>query len=218
MERSVQNTLRVLRHLERDNPDLVEIRLDLMKTTSSISKIRDVTYRPIIATNRRRDEGGSFLGTEEARVGMLLRAARDGFDYVDVELKTKNATKLVRRLEHEGAKAIVSYHNGKTTPRLSALESILERERSAGADVCKIVTTAKSHADSLRCLSFVNKHARRTKLVCFAMGKLGIPSRVLSPIFGAYFTFASLGAGRETAVGQITVNSLRTVYKEFGMT
>jgi len=217
MERSVQSTLRVLRHLERDNPDLFEIRFDLMKTTSSISKIRDITCRPIIATNRRRDEGGSFLGTEEDRIGMLLRAARDGFDYVDVEMKTKNATKLVRRLKQEGARAIVSYHNGKTTPRLSALESILERERKAGADICKIVTTAKSHADSLRCLSFVNKHTRRTKLVCFAMGKLGIPSRVLSPIFGAYFTFASLGAGRETAAGQIPVKSLRTVYKEFGI-
>jgi len=217
MERSVQRTVTVLRHLERQDPDLFEIRLDLMKTASSISKIRDTTYRPIIATNRHRDADGSFLGTEEARIGMLLRAARDGFDYVDVEVNTKNAPKLVRRLQQEGAKAIVSYHNGKTTPRISALESILERERNAGADVCKIVTTAKSHADSLRCLSFVNKHARRTKLVCFAMGKFGIPSRVLSPIFGAYFTFASQGAGRETAAGQIPVKSLRTLYKEFGV-
>jgi len=217
MERNVQRTVRALSQLERDNPDLFEIRFDLMKNTSSISQIRDATYRPIIATNRRRDQGGSHVGTEESRIGTLLQAARDGFDYIDVELNTKNIASFVRRMQQEGAKVIVSYHNGNMTPRLSALESILQTERRAGANVCKIVTTAKTHADSLRCLSFVNKHARRTKLVCFAMGKLGIPSRVLSPIFGAYFTFASLRVGRETASGQIPVKSLRTVYEKIGI-
>jgi len=213
----VQRTVRVLRQLDRDNPDLVEIRFDLMKTTSSIAEIREATDRPMIATNRRRDQGGLFPGTERTRMETLVRAAQGGFDYVDLELNTKNVTKLVRRLEQEGAKAIVSYHNGKTTPRLSALESVLERERSTGADVCKIVTTANSYADSLSCLVFVEKHARKTRLVCFAMGKQGIPSRILSPIFGAYFTLASSGAGRETAAGQIPVSSLRAFYKEFGI-
>lgn len=213
----MQRTIRALRRVERDSPDLVEIRFDLMKTTSSTAEIREATDRPMIATNRRRDQGGLFPGTERTRIETLFRAAQDGFDYIDVEVNTKNVSESVRRLEQAGAKSIVSFHSGKTTPGLPALESILEREKKLGANVCKIVTTAKSHADSLRCLSFVNKHARSTKLVCFAMGKFGIPSRVLSPIFGAYFTFASSSAGRETAAGQIPVNSLRAVYREFGI-
>jgi 3-dehydroquinate dehydratase type I len=217
MERTVQETLKALNHLETQDPDLFEIRFDLFSGTSSIVEIRQATNRPIIATNRRRDEGGFFSGKEEARLQTLVEAAQGGFDYVDIELKTKNVSNFVHRLKEDGAKAIVSWHDQKTTPDPSALESILMKEKNAGADISKIVTTAKSYEDSLRCLAFLNEHSKKAKLICFAMGKLGIPSRVLSPIYGAYFTFASPALGKETAAGQIPMNSLRAFYEEFGI-
>lgn len=217
MEKTVARTVRTLQLLEHHNPDLVEIRFDLMKSPSSIFQIRDATDRPLIATNRGKGQGGLFSGTEEMRLETLLRAAQDAFDYVDVELNTRNVNETVRRLKHHGARIIVSYHSEKLTPGPKALESILARQKCVGADICKIIGTAKSYADNLRCLTFVNKHARTTKLVCFSMGKLGIPSRVLSPIHGACFTFASSGAGRETASGQIPIDRLRTLYKELGV-
>lgn len=215
MERTELRALRAIDQLETQDPDLLEIRFDLLNRTSSIAKIRKATDRSIVATNRRRGEGGFFSGREETRLQTLVQAAQAGFDYVDVELNTKNVSRFVDRLKSDGAQAIVSHHDPRTTPDLAALESILEKVKKAGADVCKIVTTAKSYEDNLRCLVFVNKHAKKTKLVCFAMGRLGIPSRVLSPIYGAYFTFASSGLGRETAPGQIQISSLRTFYEEF---
>jgi 3-dehydroquinate dehydratase type I len=145
----------------------------------------------------------------------LIQAAKAGFDYIDVELSTMRVGDVVRRFEGEGAKAIVSYHNAKTTPRTTVLESILKMEKRAGADICKIVTTARKLSDSLHCLAFVNKQSRNAKLVCFAMGRLGIPSRVLSPVFGAYFTFASSGVGKETASGQVPISELKALYKRF---
>jgi len=217
MESTVQRTARTLRKLEHDNPDFVEIRFDAMKSASSISEIRAATDRPLIATNRSRGQGGLFSGTEEMRMKTLTQAAEDGFDYVDVELNMKDVTKTVRQLKQRGAGVIVSYHNESATPEQRALEPILEGEKRAGADVCKIIGTAKNYADNLRCLTFVNEHARRAKLVCFSMGRLGIPSRVLSPIFGAYFTFASSSSGRETAAGQIPIDNLRALYKELGV-
>jgi len=217
MESTVQRTARALRKLEHENPDLIEIRFDAMKSASSISEIRDATDRPLIATNRSRGQGGFFSGSEEMRMKTLTQAAEDAFEYVDVELNTKDVTKTVRQLKQHGAGVIVSYHIRNGTPAERALESVLERENRAGGDVCKIVGTAKNYADSLRCLTFVNKHARRIKLVCFSMGRFGIPSRVLSPIFGAYFTFASSGSGRETAAGQVPIDSLRALYKELGV-
>lgn len=217
MERTVLRTIRVLRQLEQHDPDMFEIRFDLMESTSSIAKIRQVTDLPLIATNRRGGKGGFFHGTEEARMETLANATQDGFDYVDVELNTKNVGRFVRRFKQEGARAIVSFHNEKNTPGPLALESTLKREKDAGADVCKIVTIARSYSDNLRCLAFLDKHARKGRLVCFAMGRLGMPSRVLSPIFGAYFTFASSGVGKETAAGQIPVSSLRNFYNELGI-
>ena len=217
MEQTVKRTVRSIRLLERHHPDLIEIRFDLMKSALSFSEIRDATQRPLIATNRSTTQRGDFSGTEEMRREILTLAAQEGFDYVDVELNTKDVRTTVRQFKQHGARIIVSYHNEKLTPAEATLASILASMKRTGADVCKIVGTAKSYRDNLRCLKFVDKHARKTKLVCFSMGRLGISSRVLSPILGAYFTFASLHAGRETAAGQIPIDELQTLYKELGV-
>jgi len=217
MERSVSKVVRSLRLLERHDPDFIEIRFDTMRSPSSLSEIRDVTERPLIATNRSKTQGGLFRGTERARLETLMQAAREEFDYVDVELKTKDARTVVRQMKRHGAKVIVSYHSGKLTPTEEGLKSILVNEKRMGADVCKIVGTARSYSDSLRCLRFVDKHARRTKLVCFCMGRLGISSRILSPILGGFLTFASFRTGRETAAGQIPIDELQTLYEELGV-
>lgn len=217
MERTVKGAVRSLRLLERHDPDFVEIRFDSMKSSSSLSEIRDATERPLIATNRSKAEGGRFLGTEDGRLKTLMQAAQQGFDYVDIELRTKDVRTVIRDLKQCGARTIVSYHNKKITPTEATLESILASEKHSGADICKIVGAAKGYGDNPRCLRFVDKHARNTKLVCFCMGTLGIPSRVLSPILGAYFTFASFRAGRETASGQIPIDELQTLYKELGV-
>lgn len=217
MERNVSKVVRSLRLLERHDPDFIEIRFDTMRSPSSLSEIRTATTRPLIATNRSKAQGGLFRGTERARLETLMQAAREGFDYVDVELRTKDAHRVVRQMKRHGAKVIVSYHSEKLTPTEERLESILVNEKRVGADVCKIVGTAKTYSDSLRCLRFVDKHARRTKLVCFSMGRLGIPSRILSPILGGFFTFASFRTGRETAAGQIPIDELQTLYEELGV-
>ncbi len=217
MERNVSRVIRSIRLLERYHPDFIEIRLDSMKSPSSFSKMRAATERPLIATNRSRAQGGLFHGTEKTRLETLTEAAQEEFDYIDVELKTKNPRMIVRQMKRQGAKAIVSYHNEKLTPSEEALESVLVTEKRAGADVCKIVGTARTHSDNLRCLRFIEKHARRTKLVCFSMGRIGIPSRILSPILGCYFTFASFHTGRETATGQIPIDELQNLYKELGV-
>jgi 3-dehydroquinate dehydratase len=49
------------------------------------------------------------------------------------------------------------------------------------------------------------------------MGQLGKPSRLMSPVFGAFFTIASIEAGRRTASGQLTIREMRTLYKALGL-
>ena len=81
----------------------------------------------------------------------------------------------------------------------------------------KIVTTAKYPRDNLTVLNFVENNATTARLVSFAMGPLGIPSRVLSPLFGAEFTFASLGEQSRTAEGQLSIDNLRNVWQILGV-
>jgi 3-dehydroquinate dehydratase-1 len=217
MERTVENTVKALRRLEAHNPDLIEIRFDLIEPYSSISEIREATDRRIIATNRLKNQGGFFAGSERERLWTLRQAARESFDYVDIELKTKDLNTMVRQVKRHGSNAIVSYHNSSLTPSQNVLQSILTHEKRAGANICKIVCTARTRGDNLRCLTFVNAHAHRTKLVCFAMGKLGRPSRILSPLFGADFTFASLDSHTATAKGQLSIDNVRNVWGLLGV-
>jgi 3-dehydroquinate dehydratase len=50
------------------------------------------------------------------------------------------------------------------------------------------------------------------------MGELGKPSRLLSPLFGAFFTIASFERGKETASGQLTIQEMKTAYQALGLT
>jgi 3-dehydroquinate dehydratase type I len=50
------------------------------------------------------------------------------------------------------------------------------------------------------------------KIVSFAMGPLGMLSRVLSPLVGGEFTYASVEPDRESAPGQLAVVDLRKIY------
>jgi 3-dehydroquinate dehydratase type I len=80
------------------------------------------------------------------------------------------------------------------------------------------VTSATKANDNLTILDFVSKSAKVTKIVSFAMGKLGVPSRVLSPVFGAEFTFAAIDDDSKTAVGQLSIDNIRDVWKLLGVT
>jgi len=68
----------------------------------------------------------------------------------------------------------------------------------------------------LAMLNFVASHSSKAKLVCFCMGEAGKVSRLLSPMFGAFFTFASLDQGSETAKGQMSISEMKTAYNLLG--
>jgi 3-dehydroquinate dehydratase len=44
------------------------------------------------------------------------------------------------------------------------------------------------------------------------MGPLGLASRILCPLMGGEFTYASTEQGKESAPGQITASNLRIIY------
>ncbi len=160
---------------------------------------------------------GKFSGTEAERQQILLSAAKKDFAYVDVGLSTPKLRNFVSEVKAAGAKPIVSFHDFSQSLSLPELNNILEREIACGADVCKIVTTANQVEDNLKLLNFTSTACSKAKVVCFAMGELGKISRLLSPVFGGFFTFASLERGSETAAGQMTIREMRTAYELLGL-
>ncbi len=206
-----------IQRAERLTADLVEVRLDKLRSYDGLRKIAKSAKRPLIATNRPRRKKGDFSGPEERRVKILTQAAEEGFEYVDVELGTSNLAKTVSLLKEKGAKVIVSHHDYFRTPDKAKLASLMVRSLKLEPDVCKIATTALATSDNLTVLAFLQSNHRKTPLVTFAMGNPGVWSRILCPIYGGAFTYASLQKGRETAPGQLTVSDLRSIYGMLGI-
>ncbi|MBN1784909.1 MAG: type I 3-dehydroquinate dehydratase [Candidatus Bathyarchaeota archaeon] len=214
--KTVEEAFCLIKHAEAQDADLIEIRLDSLKNHDRIPEITRYTKTPLIATNKSQKNLGNFSGNETERQKILLNAAKSGFTYVDVDLGTPNQEKLIRSLREAGAKVIISFHDFERTPSLSQLEKVVDEEVALGADVCKIITTAKSVEDNSTVIDLVSKVFKKCKIVCFAMGDLGVPSRFLSPIFGAFFTFASIGEKRKTAKGQLTIQEMKKAYQLMG--
>jgi len=207
---------------EEAGADLLEIRLDYlnMRAPDAMERLGKVVRRttiPLIATNRQYKQGGYRLQNEEERVQTLIRAATVGFQHVDLELTTVELKSTVRKVRDSGATPIVSFHDLEGTPEESEMEKITKSQIEAGAEICKLVTTANELSDSIRCLDFTRRISETSRIVCFAMGRKGVLSRALSPFFGGYFTFASLERGLGTASGQISIAELKELYRKLGV-
>ncbi|MGD0994278.1 MAG: type I 3-dehydroquinate dehydratase [Candidatus Bathyarchaeia archaeon] len=208
--------LSLIERAEKAQANLIEVRLDCFEASRNLSELVKSTKVPLIATNKLLIEKGFYAGTETERQQTLLNAAKNGFEYVDVNLSSPKHKETIEKLKLLSAKPIVSYHKFDGALSVCEMETVLEKEIAGGAIVCKIVTAAKKIEDNLAVLNFVSSMSSKAKLVCFCMGEQGKVSRLLSPMFGAFFTFASLEQGNETASGQMTVQEMRGIYNLLG--
>ena len=188
--------------------DLFEVRIDLIG--DDWQEIIGQLGKPWIACNRSAAEGGKWEGNEARRIERLLQATELGAEIIDIELRTKNLKKIVELIKRR-AKCLLSFHDLEKTPPFDTMKQIIQEQSKAGADICKIVTTARSFEDNLSALQLIPEFPN-LKLVVFTMGPLGIVSRLLCPLAGGDFTYASVARGEESALGQITVKELTRLY------
>ena len=192
------------------NADLIEIRLDYRDEPLDLAGIVEASKLPLIGTNRRPDQGDKAYEPEQKRVRLLREAVKAGFAYVDLASTTEDIEKVVNDLKKDRAIIIASYHDFKSpldTPRLEAKYSELI---STGCDVVKIIGWTDSIEDNLPYIKFNNEHPGN---VSFGMGEKGVTSRILAPMSGALYTYASLDEGKELGPGQIPLRHLREIYR-----
>jgi 3-dehydroquinate dehydratase type I len=189
--------------------DLFEVRIDLVG--DGWQRIVEQFSKPWIACNRSANEGGRWKGGEPGRIEELLEASKMGADIVDIELGTGNLERAIELLKKR-SKCLLSFHSLERTPFIDELKEIVQRELGAGADICKVVTTAQSFEDNLTVLQLIREFPE-ARVVSLAMGSLGFVSRILCPLVGGDFTYASIEKGGESASGQVTVKELRQIYE-----
>jgi 3-dehydroquinate dehydratase type I len=188
--------------------ELFEVRIDLIG--DGWQELVKQLNQPWIACNRSAEEGGKWAGDEARRIDELVKATELGADIVDIELNTRNLDDAIPVIKKR-AKCLLSSHELEKTPSLDKMKGIVQRQLAAGADICKVITTAQRFEDNLTVLQLITEFPK-TKMVSFAMGPLGLASRILCPLVGGDFTYASIEEGKESAPGQITARELRKLY------
>jgi len=200
--------IRILKEVE-PLVDLFEVRIDLIGD-GWVEVVRSIK-KHWIACNRMADEGGRWAGSEARRIEQLLRAIELGASIVDIELKAKNLENIVQVIKKR-AQCLISSHDLEKTLSLDEMKEVVRQQLKAGADIGKVVTTARSLEDNLTVLRLISEFSG-VRLVAFAMGPLGVVSRVLCPLVGGDFTYAAIEMGRESAQGQLTVKDLSQIYE-----
>ncbi|MBA4422506.1 MAG: type I 3-dehydroquinate dehydratase [Syntrophus sp. (in: bacteria)] len=195
--------------------DIIELRIDRIPG-ADLGRLLAARHTPVIVTNRCRKEGGGFVGTEEERVELLKEAVRLGADYIDIEAATDPALKkgLRETLVGSSSQLIVSWHDFSGTPSAEFLKAKLTGCMADGPAIVKIVTHAAITADCLRLLELIPYARQRDQaIIAFCMGRPGKISRIMAPMLGSVFSYASLEPEEASAPGQMTIHQMREIYR-----
>lgn len=193
----------ILQHVE-----MAEIRLDRCSLTDSETETCFESDVPLVATCRVSEVMASDPSLSEIKAASLCeerlcRAIKAGARYVDVEVEApKYMSKRVRSCAQEnGTVFIKSFHDFSGTGSREELKSVVEKCLHIGADIVKIVTTARTADEAERVLSLYDEFAPES-LIAFSMGDAGRESRMQCLAKGAPYTYAALTEEDAAAPGQ----------------
>ena len=199
-----EDVIKVAEDCIEKGADVLEFRIDALDNPNfkDIQEIIEEINFPMIATNRISSEGGSFKGTEEERIDILLKCA-PLVDYVDIELQSDD--KYIKQIHDTGVTTIVSYHDFHKTPEINEIMYIVEKEQKLG-DIAKVAFMPNDLDDTLKILAILS-HCENT--IAISISDLGSYTRVMASKFDSPITFA---AGTDvTAPGQIDIETMKSL-------
>ena len=202
-----KNPLHSAKKAKKLGADILEVRIDLLDTDArlALSKIKKFDL-PVIITNRMKEEGGAWDGSEDERIRALLSLLHLT-DAVDIELCAQKRDVVVKKAKTEGKTVIISTHDFKSTPEPDVMTGIINESFEAGADIAKLAVMPQTLTDVLRLLEVTLR--AYGKICTIAMGDTGRHSRVVAPIYGSVMTYGYVD--KPTAPGQLRVDELKAV-------
>lgn len=209
-EADAASALAVAKEAMARGAECLEFRFDAMSTLpEDLTPFQQLEVRKI-ATLRERDQGGGWEGTEERKWEFLSRAAKAGFD-IDLEL----GHPLVGRAHLlRPAKVIVSYHDHRMTPQVAKVIEVLV-ECASRSDMAKAAFNVRTMHDLAQLVEAVHWFAlSRERYTVIGMGELGMVTRALAHRLGSALSYASVRAGKETAPGQLDLETAKWLGKE----
>ncbi len=190
-----KNILGLVKKGEGLGADIIEIRLDKIIGRGDdvllIKEIRKSSPLLIIATKR--------LSYSDEKIKGIIPLV----DYIDVEYGEKKP--LIDYIKKNKKTLIISYHIYENTPDMETLIKLSSLMEKDGADIVKIATFINNKNDIIRLLDFTRNYKK--PVITIGMGKLGLITRVVAPIFGSLITYGFVN--RPMAPAQPPISFLR---------
>jgi 3-dehydroquinate dehydratase-1 len=208
MQKNKEDIISISKDYIKKGADFLELRIDGMVDVNSNTireTIEEIAF-PIIATNRSKNEGGYFLGSERERINILKTCCDlEYVEYIDIEFQTDPCLRnyILGKCRGAGVKTIISFHDFEKTLPIDNLLSIVKEERSLG-DIAKIAVMPNNLEDTISVLAIMS-HCDNT--IAISMGELGSYTRVIASKFNVPITFAT--GGDVTAPGQIDIETMK---------
>ncbi|MFX1294826.1 MAG: type I 3-dehydroquinate dehydratase [Promethearchaeota archaeon] len=197
---------------------LIEVRIDHFKNPTDVDFVELVKKidSKVILTVRKSSEGGKYAFEENKRLELIQKCIYAKPYAIDLEfsIQEDELTALIQYTKKNHVKVILSFHDFDKIPEVYQMKELILKAVQKKVDYVKIIVTASCIEDNLKMLSlpqFAEKND--IQIIAFAMGRKGSISRILSPIFGAAFTFAALD--KPTAPGQIKIEEMKKNLETF---
>jgi 3-dehydroquinate dehydratase-1 len=205
--------------------DAIELRIDLLnEEDQTLEKLKGFVPQlevPIILTNRRKEEGGAFSGTESERIALLSSILDTvNVDAVDIELLSPPEGKqiVVEKAKSRRIPVIFSFHDFNGMPPRSELEEIVTRMYDEDASIAKIAVTPQTFGDALLLLELTYTLTQAGKVITtIGMGPVGKHLRVIAPLYGSALTYGYIEGEEAVAPGQFSVKELRSMLEHFSI-
>lgn len=191
---------------------------DINRTLEISKKIKEILLdKDLIFTLRSKGQGGNGIfkqNYQEILIKNLLD--NDIFSIYDIEFNSsKDFLKDMNTLIRDYNKlSLLSLHNLENTPDFMNIINTLEDMDKLNFNIIKYITWSNSYEDSLRILNATDEFRKKTdkRLIIMAMGDFGKMTRILSPLFGSFYTFSYYS--KNSAKGQISYENMLKIYEE----
>ena len=195
----------------------VELRLDWLKTDTERQRFLNLLRKggfpkaTFLATCRRQESGGKFMGDIARQLHWLNQAREAGCQWCDIEMETlRELPEGFLRSYPVPPQILLSIHDFERTPKLPKKIFVSQHGQ---VDAVKIAAHTETIADSVRLLNV----ARRSRnFVAVPMGNVGLPARLLALREGSELAYAPVAEA--TAPGQVSLKEMLQLYRSHLLT
>lgn len=202
----------VLQSLKIKDYDFYEIWLDYIKDLDEkfINEVCKKFQRRLIFVFRRQNLEKIKLDLEKRQKFITLLSKFNV--YLDLDFLTQHEELEFLISKAGKIKLILSYHNYKETPKLDFLGNLLNKMKRYNPNMYKIATFCQKESDALILLSFILiLKEQKLNYIILGMGKNGLISRIIGPLWGSQISFAPKDIKDKSALGQLTKDQLEKI-------